>query len=791
MVISTCNRTEIYLVVGEAGGTLVKAETDVLGLLARRASIRPTELAQEIYSPRNCEAARQLYRVTAGLESMILGEAEIQGQVKRAYEAAMAAGTTGPLSNRLFAAALTTGKRVRSETGIGSSRVSVPSVAVDLAQDVLGDLAERRVMLLGAGETSELTAQALAHQGVGTIFVANRHADRALSLAQRFGGSVVGLDKLPEQLLEADIVVSSTSSPHPIVGSEELALVMAQRRGRGGRVPLLLIDIAVPRDIDSRCGDLDGVTLYDIDDLQAVVQRNLGARRRDRPPSRADRRGGDPSLRALARPGRDVADRERSARARQPYRRADPLRERRPLGVGLRARPDARGGGCARGSRTPAARADDPPAQLLPGAWPRQAAARARAVRARRRAAARGTRGSARAGRGDSRRGALDPERPQERLLGGAVAPMRIGTRGSALALAQARLVAEWLGGAEIVVVRTRGDTMHEPLNGGRELPGHNGTSNGGRNRGASNGHGTSKDHGERARHEEKSRQEKEGRAPRARDHLATTSRAGWPSWSMHCWQREIDLAVHSAKDIPAELHDGLELLGSPRSGGRRGRVDRCSLARATARRSVRGYEQRARAAQLRAARGDLEVVSLRGNVDTRLRKLAGAVTASGDGSGGSDSSLHAIVLAKAGLQRLGRERDIGCTLDAAHFVPAPGQGALGLQARRGDSTVSEAVAPILDKDASACLLAERALAHALGASCNTPLGAHAAAAGCGCLHMHAWIGLPDGSEWIADELLGGFYDPAELGVRMAERLQAVGARELLARAEELAVERG
>jgi len=271
VVISTCNRTEIYLVVGDP----VQAESDVLGLLARRASIRPTELAQEIYSPRNCEAARQLYRVTAGLESMILGEAEIQGQVKRAYEAAMTAGTTGPLSNRLFAAALTTGKRVRSETGIGSSRVSVPSVAVDLAQDVLGDLAERRVMLLGAGETSELTAQALAYQGVGTIFVANRHADRALSLAQRFGGSVVGLDKLPEQLLEADIVVSSTSSPHPIVGSEELALVMAQRRGRS----LLLIDIAVPRDIDSGCGDIDGVTLYDIDDLQAVVQRNLGARR--------------------------------------------------------------------------------------------------------------------------------------------------------------------------------------------------------------------------------------------------------------------------------------------------------------------------------------------------------------------------------------------------------------------------------------------------------------------------------------------------------------------------------
>jgi glutamyl-tRNA reductase len=273
VVISTCNRTEIYLVVGDP----VRAETDVLGMLAQRASIRPTELAQEIYSPRNCEAARQLYRVTAGLESMIVGEAEIQGQVKRAYEAALAAGVTGALSNRLFAAALTTGKRVRSETGIGSSRVSVPSVAVDLAQDVLGNLSERHVVILGAGETSELTAQALAHQGVGTIFVANRHADRALSLAQRFGGSVVGLDKLPDQLLEADIVVSSTSSPHPIVGSEELALVMEQRTGRGGRA-LLLIDIAVPRDVDSRCADIDGVSLYDIDDLQAVVRRNLGAR---------------------------------------------------------------------------------------------------------------------------------------------------------------------------------------------------------------------------------------------------------------------------------------------------------------------------------------------------------------------------------------------------------------------------------------------------------------------------------------------------------------------------------
>jgi glutamyl-tRNA reductase len=275
VVISTCNRTEVYLVVGDP----VRAESDVLGLLARRACIRPTELAEAMYSPRNCDAARQLYRVTAGLESMIVGEAEIQGQVRRAHESAMRAGATGPLSNRLFAAALSAGKRVRSETGIGSSRVSVPSVAVDLALSVLGGLAERHVVILGAGETSELTARALADQGAGTIFVANRHADRALGLAQRFGGTVVGLDGLPEQLLRADIVLSSTSSPHPIVGREELELVMGEREGR----PLLLIDIAVPRDIDPACGELEGVSLYDIDDLQAVVARNLSTRAGEAP----------------------------------------------------------------------------------------------------------------------------------------------------------------------------------------------------------------------------------------------------------------------------------------------------------------------------------------------------------------------------------------------------------------------------------------------------------------------------------------------------------------------------
>ena len=270
VVISTCNRTELLLVVGNP----VEAETAALGALAARAGIRPTELADVIYSPRNCDAARQLFRVSAGLESMIVGEAEVQGQVRRAYEMALAAGTAGPFSSRLFGAALKTGKRARSETAIGAGGASVSSVAVDLAGEVLGDLRERHVVIIGAGETAELTAQALAAKGVTTIFVANRRADRARSFADRFGGAVVALDELPDQLERADMVVSSTASPHAILGQEDLGLVMEARKGRA----LLILDIAVPRDVEHACGDMEGVTLVDVDGLQQVVARNRAGR---------------------------------------------------------------------------------------------------------------------------------------------------------------------------------------------------------------------------------------------------------------------------------------------------------------------------------------------------------------------------------------------------------------------------------------------------------------------------------------------------------------------------------
>jgi len=268
--ISTCNRTELYLVVTEA----VEAENVALGALSRQAGIRPTELIESLYSYRGIEAARHLYRVAAGLDSMILGEAEIQGQVKRAYELALVEGATGAILNRLFRGALAAGKRVRGETRIGEGGISVPSAAVELATRTLGDLNGRHVLLIGAGETAELTARALTARGVETVFVANRRYDRAIGLAERFGGSAVRLEDLPAQLEIADIVVSSTNSPHHLVEREELELVAAARDYR----PLLLIDLAVPRDIDPSCREVTGVVVRDVDDVQTIADRNATGR---------------------------------------------------------------------------------------------------------------------------------------------------------------------------------------------------------------------------------------------------------------------------------------------------------------------------------------------------------------------------------------------------------------------------------------------------------------------------------------------------------------------------------
>jgi hydroxymethylbilane synthase len=305
---------------------------------------------------------------------------------------------------------------------------------------------------------------------------------------------------------------------------------------------------------------------------------------------------------------------------------------------------------------------------------------------------------------------------------------MRIGTRGSPLALAQSGHVAGLLGieePAELITITTSGD-----------LPGRDTTPGG---------------------------------TPADKSRWVDTIEAALLAG-------EIDLAVHSAKDVPSELAEGLALLGAPVRAAAEDVLCGVDRLEALPEGASVGTSSVRRAAQLRAAREDLRVVAIGGNVDTRLRRL-------------DEDALDAIVLARAGLQRLGREEQAGAVLDPVRFVPAPGQGALALEGRAGDGAVEQAVRAITDADTFACLRAERALASALNASCHTPLGAHAVPAGCGCLNLRAWVGLPDGSAWVSDELLGGFYDPEALGQRVAERMKAAGAGELLRQAEEMAVE--
>lgn len=302
---------------------------------------------------------------------------------------------------------------------------------------------------------------------------------------------------------------------------------------------------------------------------------------------------------------------------------------------------------------------------------------------------------------------------------------MKIGSRGSRLALTQAEEVSRLLGGPDVVRITTSGDECFV----------------GGVSGGAPSG--------------DKSRWV---------DAIEQALLSG-----------EIDLAVHSAKDVPGVLAPGLALLGAPRRAFAEDVICGVSGLDALEEGAKVGTSSLRRAAQLRAVRPDIEIVALRGNVDTRLRKLS------------EDGGLAAVVLAKAGLQRLGLESEIGASLDPRGFVPSPGQGILALEGRMGDRPVSEAAEAITDVRAFACLRAERALAKALGASCNTPLGAHASVPASGAMLLRCWIGLPDGSEWLRDELEGEATEPEELGLRLAERMSSAGARELLAAAAGMA----
>jgi glutamyl-tRNA reductase len=274
LILSTCNRVEMLTVQEDNAAS---SGADLLRFLEEYFAVAPASIAPHLYEYREREAVRHLFRVASSLDSMVVGEPQILGQVKESYTIAREVGAVSGSLDSLIQRAFTVAKKVRSETQIGSSSVSIASVAVDLARKILGTLQGKTVLLVGAGKMSELAARHLIQQGATKILVANRTLDRAEKIAAQFNGAVVPFDALYDQAARADIVITSTGSPQKLFGRSHGQQFLQSRRNR----PMFFIDIAVPRDVDPRMNEVEGCFVYDIDDLQQVAAANLADRSRE------------------------------------------------------------------------------------------------------------------------------------------------------------------------------------------------------------------------------------------------------------------------------------------------------------------------------------------------------------------------------------------------------------------------------------------------------------------------------------------------------------------------------
>jgi len=273
LIISTCNRVEIY-----ARGENVDDGIRLLKqFICEYHGINIEQLDKHFYSYREEKTVEHLFRVSSSLDSMVVGEAQILGQVKEAYQLAKSLGATGLILNQLFEKAFRVAKRVRDETGIGENAVSISSAAVEMATKIFDGLANHTVMLVGTGEMAELAAKHLITHGVKTVYVASRTYERAARLAESLNGCAMGFSKFKEELHKADIVISSTAAPNFVITKEMVEKALLQRKNK----PMFLIDIAVPRDIEPEVNQLENVYLYDIDDMRSVVDANIHERERE------------------------------------------------------------------------------------------------------------------------------------------------------------------------------------------------------------------------------------------------------------------------------------------------------------------------------------------------------------------------------------------------------------------------------------------------------------------------------------------------------------------------------
>jgi len=272
VIVSTCNRVEFYA----AATDPERAMCSLLQFATERSGVTPT-IPKPFFAHNGTASIEHLFRVVSGLESMVIGETEILGQVKKAYAAAAAAGSTSRNLNKFFQRAFNVAKEVRTRTSITRGPVSVGSVTVDLAEKIFGKLSSCHVMILGAGETSELTARALLSRGVKSIFVANRTHERAVALAEEMGGEAILFEECDSRYHEIDILISSTAAPHYVVTRDKIGPVMKARPDR----PLFLIDLAVPRDVEPSVNEIEEAFLYDIDSLRMIAQQGMEVRKQE------------------------------------------------------------------------------------------------------------------------------------------------------------------------------------------------------------------------------------------------------------------------------------------------------------------------------------------------------------------------------------------------------------------------------------------------------------------------------------------------------------------------------
>jgi hydroxymethylbilane synthase len=711
-LLSTCNRTGVYALGG--------CPEPLARFLVAYKGLAPEELRPHLAVYEGRAVVEHLFAVAAGLESQVLGEPQILGQVRRAYEFARQAEAVGPILDELFQQAIRVGKRVRAETELGRRPASLATVAVERAARVYPDLSRVEALLLGTGEMGRLVARLLCERGIQKLWVASRSPERAAALARELDARALAIQDLEARLRDVDVVISATEAAQDYVLRAE-QLRWAQGRDR----ELFLVDLGVPRTLDPEIKRLPGVQLHDLDDLKALSEEARRHREREVPKAWAivreetedywawlHERRASPLIRKL----HERAERIRREQLEWALPKLGPLNEhQRRVIETLTARlvnkllhaPTAQLRTLARLASFHGSGGDGQPDPL-------ELAARLFQLEL------------------DAQVAALDllKEEPAADAEGAergseAQAPKHlsskktlvVGTRGSALARAQTRWMVERLQqmhpDVEFVeqIIKTSGDR------------------------------GQIKEIGAFVKELEEALQ-----------------------------RGEIDMAVHSLKDLPTRQPEGL-VIGAllERADPRDVLISQDGLKLRELPAGARvGTGSPRRAAQLLALRSDLEVVPIRGNVDTRLRKLA-----AGDGE------VDALILAKAGLDRLGLAERVTEVLPPEAMLPAVGQGALAVEVRADDAFVLELVKALDHPGTRAGITAERAFLQTLGGGCRVPIAAYGRVED-GKLVLDGLVSSPDGRKVLRGRVEGSSDEAEALGRKLAERLLAQGAEELL-----------